>query len=41
MNAEAWREVMTRWNAELIDTLGYIWWVPADIVASGWLGCVR
>ena len=36
---ESWRELLTRWNAELLDTPDLIWRAPDDAVASDWLGC--
>lgn len=39
VDVESWRELMTRWNAELLDTPDALRHAPADVVASGWLGC--
>ena len=38
MDEQAWRELLTRWNADLCQTVGELEYVPADIVASGWQG---
>ena len=38
MDVESWRELMTRWNADLLETPDLIRRAPADAVASGWLG---
>jgi hypothetical protein len=39
VDVESWRELLTRWNAEMLDTPDLIWRAPDYAVASGWLGC--
>jgi hypothetical protein len=38
VDVDSWRELLTRWNAELLDTPDIVERLPADVVASGWLG---
>jgi len=38
MDVDAWRELLTRWNADLLGTPDIVEHLPPEVVASGWLG---
>jgi hypothetical protein len=38
VDAERWRELLTRWNADLLQTPDLADRLPAEAVAAGWLG---
>jgi SMI1/KNR4 family protein SUKH-1 len=38
MDAQSWRDLMTQWNADLLQTPDVVKRLPEEVVASGWLG---
>ena len=38
VDARSWRELLTQWNAHLLQTPDIVDGLPPDAVASGWLG---
>ena len=38
MDVDAWRELLTRWNADLLDAPDIVEHLSPEVVASGWLG---